>query len=76
MKGGAGLDQPALYCIQVQGVLSADWQGWFNGMRMEDDGRITTLQGIVPDQPALFGLLIKIRDLGLIILSVRRLEKE
>jgi len=73
MKGPPGLDQPAVYRIRVQGVLPPDWQGWFNGMSLKDDGRITTLQGIVPDQPALFGLLIKIRDLGMTLLSVQLL---
>lgn len=73
MKTRSGLDQPAVYRIRVQGVLRADWQVWFNGMSLKNDGRITTLQGLVPDQPALFGLLIKIRDLGLIILSIQRL---
>jgi hypothetical protein len=74
MKKPAGLDQPAIYRIRVQGVLPADWQAWFNGMEICDDGRVTTLQGHVPDQPALFGLLIKIRDLGLTLLSAQRLD--
>jgi len=76
MNKPPGLDQPAVYQIQIQGVLPEDWQAWFNGMRLADDGRITTLQGLVPDQPALFGLLIKIRDLGLTVLSVQRLDAD
>ncbi len=76
MKKPPGLDQPTVYQIQVQGVLSEEWQAWFNGMHLGNDGRITILQGVVPDQPALFGLLIKIRDLGLTILSVQRLDDD
>jgi hypothetical protein len=76
MKKPPGLDQPAIYRIQVHGLLRADWQVWFNGMSLKDDSRTTTLEGLVPDQPALFGLLIKIRDLGLTLLSVQRLDDD
>ncbi len=76
MKTSATLEQPAIYQIQIQGVLLDDWRPWFNGMKVSDDGRITTIHGRVLDQPALFGLLIKIRDLGLTLLSVQRLEDE
>lgn len=76
MMTASSLDQPAAYQIRIQGVLPPDWQVWFNGMQLSDDGRVTTLQGMIPDQPALFGLLIKIRDLGLTIISVRRLDDE
>jgi len=76
MMTARSLDQPAMYQIRIQGVLPVDWQVWFNGMQLSDDGRVTTLQGIVPDQPALFGLLIKIRDLGLTIISVQRLDDD
>ena len=76
MMTARSLDKPATYQIRIQGVLPADWQVWFNGMQLSDDGRVTILQGSVPDQPALFGLLIKIRDLGLMIISVQRLDDE
>lgn len=76
MMTASSLDQPAMYQIRIQGVLAADWQVWFNGMQLSNDGRVTTLQGKVPDQPALFGLLIKIRDLGLTIISVQRLDDD
>lgn len=76
MKEPSVLNQPAIYRIQVQGVLPSEWEAWFNGMRLENNGRITILQGLVPDQPALFGLLIKIRDLGITVLSVQRLDND
>ena len=43
-------------------------------MNLTAEGEATTLEGPVPDQPALFGLLNKVRDLGLEVLSVERLD--
>ena len=65
-----GLDQPAVYQVRVQGELDEDWSDWLNDLRIRVDGGVTTLTGTVADQPALHGLLIKIRDLGLPLLSV------
>ena len=67
-----GLDQPAIYRIQVRGALGEDWAGWFEGMTITVEDGITTLAGPVADQPALHGLLVRIRDLGLTLLSVER----
>ncbi len=67
-----GLDQPAIYRICVQGELDEDWLNWFDDMSITVKSGRTTLTGIVPDQPALHGLLFKIRDLGLPLLSVNR----
>ena len=54
------------YIIRVRGRLDEQWSGWFEGMRisLEDDGT-TVLSGYLEDQAALFGVLKKIRDLGL-----------
>ncbi len=71
-----GLDQPAVYQIRVQGVLQADWQDWLDDFQVKSDDTVTTLSGLVVDQPALFGLLIKIRNLGLTVLSIERLDNE
>jgi hypothetical protein len=71
-----GLDQPATYQIRVQGELDEDWVDRFDNMTITAKGGITTLTGTVADQPALHGLLIGIRDLGLPLLSVRRVEIE
>ena len=59
------------YEIRIGGYLDAQWQDWFDGMsvRLDADGT-TLLSGPVPDQPALYGLLRKVRDLGLLLVSV------
>jgi len=74
MTTSLGLDQPAIYEIQVQGLLPAGWQDWFDGFTITNDGQVTRFCGLVADQSALFGLLIKIRDLGLTVLSVQRIK--
>ena len=72
-------DQSATYRIEIEGKLGERCEGWFDDMeiviRSGDGGStITTLTGIVSDQAALHGLLSCIRDLGLHLLSVQRLE--
>ena len=69
--------QPAGYEIRVQGALSTQWAAWFDGWAIRAGEREeTVLTGPVRDQSALFGLLAKIRDLGLPLLLVRRVEAE
>ena len=68
------LDQMAVYEIQVQGELGDDWTIWFDAMSIAVERGTTTLTGSVADQAALHGILIKIRDLGLPLLSVRRID--
>ena len=67
--------QPVHYEITVQGVLGPRWSDWFDGLQLtsDADGR-TTIAGPVADQAALHGLLTRIRDLGLTLLTVRRAE--
>ena len=59
--------------IRVRGQLDEQWSGWFQGMciSLEDDGT-TVLSGYLEDQAALFGVLKKIRDLGLPLLSIEQ----
>jgi hypothetical protein len=61
------------YCIRVEGHLGLQWSEWFDRMTitLEPDGT-TTLSGPVPDQAALHGLLVRVRDLGLELISVNR----
>jgi hypothetical protein len=74
----------AVYEIQVQGELDQSWKSFFNGLAITstyiDESPITTLIAPVVDQPALRGLLCKLWDLNLILISVRQLgadgEKE
>ena len=65
--------EPAVYQIKVKGQLSADWRAWFDGMMITQDATGATLiTGPVADQAALHGLLRKVRDLGLTLLSVNQ----
>ena len=67
----ADRDQPKIYEFRIQGHLDGGWADRFGDLRMtlEDDGS-TRLTGPVIDQPALFGLLRKVRDCGMPLLSV------
>jgi hypothetical protein len=61
----------AIYEIRVQGILDEHWSEWFDGMTLSSDANgETTLSGPVTDQAALHGLLVKVRDLGLPLMSV------
>ena len=64
---------PAHYEIRVEGILDHRWAAWFGSLRVETDGTQTVISGLLTDQPALHGLLTRIRDLGLCLISVRRL---
>ena len=67
---------PVLYRIKVKGRLSRSWSDWFEEMVISFCGKETTLTGPVADQAALHGLLIRIRDLNLTLLSVKRLAPD
>ena len=64
-------DIPGRYEIRLQGHLDARWAAWFDGLTLTrgSDGT-TILRGVVADQAALHGLLQKVRDLGLPLISV------
>ncbi len=68
---GAG---PARYEIRVAGVLDSRWSAWFDDLHLTSQGEETVIFGPVADQAALYGLLTKVRDLGLRLISVRRLD--
>ena len=74
MPNPAICDEEALYQIKVRGHLDPSWSCWLHGLTIEpqDQGE-TLLTGPVRDQAALHGLLNKIRDLGLLLLSVERI---
>ena len=63
--------QPTVYQIRVKGHLGSQWADWFGGLTvtLEDSGE-TLLTGPVADQAALHGLLRKVRDLGMPLVSV------
>lgn len=66
-------DQPAVYQIRIKGHLNEQWGDWFDGMNitLEGDGN-TLLTGPVIDQSALYGLIRKVRDAGMTLLSVNQ----
>ena len=66
---------PTVYQIRVKSHLRSDWTDWFEGLTitLEDTGN-TLLTGPVDDQAALYGVLKKVRDLGMPLLSVNRIE--
>ena len=65
---------PVQYEIRVAGVLDGRWADWFNGLQISSQDEETVICGLVADQSALHGLLTKVRDLGLCLISVRRLD--
>jgi hypothetical protein len=67
--------QPLVYQIRIKGHLGREWTDWFGGLtiRLTDNGE-TLLTGPVVDQAALYGLLRKVRDLGVPLLSVSRVK--
>ncbi len=69
------LDQPMVYQIRIKGHLGPQWTDWFGGVTitLEDDGE-TLLTCPVEDQAALHGLLRKIRDLGMPLISAIRVN--
>ena len=63
--------EPGRYEIRTQGHLDPRWATWFDGLSLTQDGDGTTvLHGALLDQAALYGVLLKLRDLGLPLLSV------
>ena len=72
----SGTRWPAHYELRVEGVLDGRWSAWFQGLRIENQDDETILSGTLPDQPALHGILDKVRDLGLTIIAVRRLPPQ
>ncbi len=69
------LDQPMIYQIRIKGHLRHEWTDWFGGLSItrEDNGE-TLLTGPVIDQAALHGLLKKVRDLGMALVSVIQVQ--
>ena len=74
---GSDPGRPTIYQIRVKGHLGPQWTDWFEGLviTLEDNGE-TLLSGVVVDQAALHGLLRRIRDLGMPLVSVSRKEHQ
>ena len=71
LNSAPDLSEPLVYQIRLKGHLGSEWTDWFEGLTitLEEDGD-TILTGPVIDQAALHGLLKKVRDLGLPLVSV------
>ena len=69
--------QPEIYQIRIKGHLGPQWMDWFEGLTitLEENGD-TLLTGPVIDQAALHGILKKVRDLGMPLLSVNSVDKD
>ena len=64
-------DSPGRYEIRIKGHLDARWAAWFDGLDLTNSSDGTTvIHGVVADQSALHGLLQKVRDVGLPLMSV------
>jgi hypothetical protein len=75
MSNGREFDKPAVYQVRIKGTFDKRWSDWFDGFTVvPQGGNETLLTGSVADQISLHGLLSKIRDLGLPLLSVERVE--
>ena len=70
-------DEAGRYEIRLKGHLASRWATWFDGLSLtnETDGT-TIIHGLVVDQAALHGLLRKVRDVGLPLISVTRVEPD
>jgi hypothetical protein len=64
------------YEIRIEGILDQRWSSWFDGLSITSEpGGMTVIAGPVVDQAALHGLLVKVRDLGLPLVSVHRQDR-
>lgn len=74
------INGPAYYEFRVRGRLSPQSESWFQGMEIAVDESVKPVQsiirGYIEDQAALYGLISRIRDLGLTLLSVQRIIEE
>jgi len=77
MSNKASPRQPTIYQIRIKGRLDSQWSDWFEGLTISPtEGGDTVLTGPVVDDAALHGLLKKVRDLGMPLISVNRFESD
>lgn len=72
MAGASSSDpvEGQVYEFRVRGELSADWSEWFDGFEVVTGGGETLLRGSIRDEAALYGMIAKFRNLGLVLLSL------
>ncbi len=67
------MGQGGVYVIRAAGCLHGDWSEWFDAqVSVSESENTTTITARLPDQAALYGTLAKVRDLGMVLLSVNR----
>ena len=64
------------YEIRVQGCIGSAWADWFGDLTITEIGNESLIVGPLRDQAALFGLLNRVRDLGLMLIAVNRIKPE
>jgi len=77
MIDGIRCDAPAMYRIRIMENLGSEWNEWFGGLTVTRDSEEgSVLTGTFADQAALYGLIRKLRDLHLTLLSLYRIESQ
>jgi hypothetical protein len=70
-------EETTVYQIRIEGQLGEQWTDWFEGLTItQEEGGTTVLTGPVVDQSALHGLLKKVRDLGMPLVSVNPVKPD
>ena len=70
---GLTMNQPRMYEIRIEGLVTENWSAWFEGLTiLQAFGEETILRGVLADQAALLGILAKIHSLNLKIITVIR----
>ncbi len=67
-------NNPTVYQIRLKGILDPSWSDWFDNFTITTQEEETLMEGPVADQAALHGILSKINDLGLAIVTVTQVE--
>ena len=70
------INEPATYQIRIQGVLDPKWTNWFEGLTIEEDEAETLITGSFKDQAALRGVLNKLWDLNLNLISLNPIHND
>ena len=66
-----GKEQQVYYVIRIKGHLDTGWQNWFDDLSIQHEETGTTLlSGNIPDQPALYGIVLKLSQIGVTLLSI------
>ena len=70
-------EKARIYQIRIEGQFGEQWTDWFDGLSItQEEGGTTLLTGPIVDQSALHGVLKKVRDLGMPLVSVNRIETD